>query len=53
MKPTPGRAIAASSPAGADLDYEKPVAAVCDALSGKRHLLSSEDRTNLDSLDIA
>lgn len=39
--------------AKANLDYGKPVAAVCDALSGKRRPLSAESRTFLDNLDIA
>jgi len=39
--------------AEADHDYGKPIASVCDELSGKRHPQSSEDRTSLDSLGIA
>jgi hypothetical protein len=50
---TASRTIATTSPAEVDLDYGKPAAAVCDALSEKRRPLSSEDRTFLDSLDIA
>jgi len=39
--------------AEADHDYGKPIASVCDELSGKRHPQSYEDRTSVDSLGIA